>query len=151
MCSCACARRITRSPRGIYTSSIGCMARRTLRAVAPIYPTFLCRELFSFFSLSTPSPSSPLPLLSDVPWPLAFYSISAGTFKCTYSLVHSDRAKQHRCGRHFYCRGLANVLPINVSFRVTNAVHICAHIHTPCSTRINKIFTTNSFLLWTIL
>lgn len=91
MCSYACARRITRSPRGIYTSSIGCTARGTLRAVAPIYPTFLCRELFSFF-LFLLSPFLRVPLPAMVPWPLAFYSISAGTFKCTYSLVHSDRA-----------------------------------------------------------
>ena len=55
MCWRACARRITRSPRGIYTSSIGCMERGTLRAVAPIYPTFLCRESFSAsLSLSLP-------------------------------------------------------------------------------------------------
>ena len=55
MCWRACARRITRSPRGIYTSSIGCMERGTLRAVAPIYPTFLCRESFSASLSFSPS------------------------------------------------------------------------------------------------
>lgn len=45
--------------------------------------------------------------------------------------MHSDRAKQqHRCGRHFYCRGLANVLPINVSFFVTNVATAHLHAHT---------------------
>lgn len=65
--------------------------------------------------------------------------------------MHSDRAKQqHRCGRHFYCRGLANVLPINVSFFVTNVVPLTTtrylHTHTHI-VWINKKFTANSFPL----
>lgn len=57
--------------------------------------------------------------------------------------MHSDRAKQqHRCGRHFYCRGLANVLPINVSFFVTNVVPLTTtrylHTHTHTSYELIK-------------
>ena len=120
---------VTRLPRRYLYLVDRMYGAQNVTSSCPNLSHFFCAESFSaFFSFRPPHVRRPgSRSLSNVPWPLAFCSISVGTFKCTYSLVHSDRAKQRRCRRHFYCRGLANAFSINVSFRLTNVARTYAY------------------------